>query len=297
MSLERFDPFRVQVRTALGTVAAIDTAPVAAADDPLLFVHGVGTNGHLWGGVIDALARERRCIAIDLPGHGLSPVTDDQDLTLDGLADLVEAFCAAAALDTLDLVAHDTGGAVAQIFAARHPERLRSLTLTNCETHDNIPPPAFAPTVDLARAGELAPGAAALLADIPTARAMVFAMGYENPEHLDEERTRDFLEPILGDQERALAFQRLVAGLEPSALLAVEPALRGLDVPTLVVWATGDEFFDVKWAHWLRDTIPGVVDVVTVPEAKLFFPDERPADLVAPLRAHLDSASRAATPR
>ena len=185
MALARFDPFRVEVPTSLGTIAAIDTG----TGDPMLFVHGVGTNGHLWGGVVDALAPERRCIAIDLPGHGRSPVGDDQDLTLGGIADLVEAFCAAADLDTIDLVAHDTGGAIAQIFAARHPERLRTLTLTNCETHDNVPPPAFAPTVDLARSGELAPGAAALLADIPAARAIVFAMGYEDPEHLDDERT------------------------------------------------------------------------------------------------------------
>ena len=127
---------RIVVPTPLGDVAAIDTG----RGDAALFVHGVGTNAHLWAGVLDALADEHRCVAIDLPGHGRSPVTDAQDLTISGLADLVEAFCATHALDRVDLVAHDTGGAVAQVFAARHPERMRSFVLTNCDCHDNIPP-------------------------------------------------------------------------------------------------------------------------------------------------------------
>jgi pimeloyl-ACP methyl ester carboxylesterase len=282
MSFSRFDPDRVVVPTPLGAVAAIDTG----RGDAALFVHGVGTNAHLWAGVVDAIAGDRRAVAIDLPGHGRSPVTADQDLTIGGLAELVEAFCATHALDRVDLVAHDTGGAVAQVFAARHPERLRSLVLTNCDCHDNIPPAAFAPTVELARQGLLAPSAAGVLADITAARDLVFGMGYEDVTVLDEARVRDFLEPVLGTPERALAFERLVAALEPSDVLAVEPALAELDVPTLVVWGTGDEFFELSWAYWLRDHIGGAEDVVEIPGAKLFWPDERPDDLVPHLRAH-----------
>ena len=36
-------------------------------------------------------------------------------------------------------------GAYGQIFAALYPERVRSLTLTDCDTHDNWPPEAFKP--------------------------------------------------------------------------------------------------------------------------------------------------------
>jgi pimeloyl-ACP methyl ester carboxylesterase len=282
MSFSRFDPHRVVVPTPLGAVAAIDQG----RGDPALFVHGVGTNAHLWAGALDALADERRCIAIDLPGHGASPVTEKQDLTIGGLADLVEAFCATHALDRVDLVAHDTGGAIAQVFAARHPERLRSFVLTNCDCHDNIPPAVFAPTVELARQGLLAPTAAGLLADPIAARDLVFGMGYEDIDVLDEERTLDYLTPVAGTPERALAFERLIAGLGPSDVLAAEPALAELDVPTLVVWGTGDEFFELSWAYWLRDHIGGATEVVEVPGAKLFWPDERPADLVPHLLAH-----------
>src|SRR5205085_436737 len=101
---------------------------------------------------------------------------------------------------------------------------------------------AFAPTVELARAGLLAPSAPDLLADPIAARDLVFAMGYEDVTVLDAARTLDFIQPVLGTPERALAFERLVAALEPSAVLDAEPALAELDVPTLVVWGTGDEF-------------------------------------------------------
>ena len=82
-------------------------------------------------------------------------------------------------------------------------------------------------------------------------------MGYEDVTVLDTERTLDFLEPIAGTPEHARAFERLIAALEPSAVLAAEPALAALDVPTLIVWGTGDEFFELSWAYWLRDAIGG----------------------------------------
>ena len=83
-------------------------------------------------------------------------------------------------LDQVDLVGNDSGGAIAQLVAARVPERVRSLTLTNCDTHDNWPPEAFRPIFDLARAGELADAAQALAAD-PEAGRAALASGFEDP--------------------------------------------------------------------------------------------------------------------
>ncbi len=40
-------------------------------------------------------------------------------------------------IDQVDLVGNDSGGGIAQIFAALYPERVRTLTLTNCDTPDN----------------------------------------------------------------------------------------------------------------------------------------------------------------
>ncbi|MGH3205175.1 MAG: alpha/beta fold hydrolase, partial [Streptosporangiaceae bacterium] len=62
-----------------------------------------------------------------------------------------------------------------------------------------------------------------------------------------------------------------------------------LQVPTLIVWGTGDIFFRRKWAYWLRDTIPGATEVVELAGARIFFPDERATELTAALRRHWDA--------
>jgi pimeloyl-ACP methyl ester carboxylesterase len=71
---------------------------------------------------------------------------------------------------------------------------------------------------------------------------------------------------------------------------AIEPGLRALRAPTLIVWGDGDIFFDVKWAHWLKATIPGALEPIIVEGAKLFFPEERPDELIAPLRKFWSAA-------
>jgi pimeloyl-ACP methyl ester carboxylesterase len=263
----------------------IGTGPVA------LFVHGIGTNAYLWRNVISAMITQRRCIAVDLPLHGQSPVTADQDLSIAALAAGLGDFCDALGLTGIDLVANDTGGAIAQILAARHPRRLATLTLTNCDTSDNLPPEAFRPVVERAVAGTLAPSLVALFSDPGTAAQFSFGSAYEHLDRIDPEIIRSYLEPCIGTIERARQFERLLAAIDARDLLAVTPQLRELTVPTLVVWGTGDTFFDVSWAYWLRDTIPGTTRVVTVDGARLLFPEERPMDLLPHLEQHWAAAA------
>jgi pimeloyl-ACP methyl ester carboxylesterase len=287
MQLKELEAHRHTAATRSGEISYLDigTGPVA------LFVHGISTNAYLWRNVISALAAQRRCIAIDLPLHGQSPVTADQDLSIAALAAGLGDFCDALGLTDVDLVANDTGGAIAQIFAARHPERLATFTLTNCETGDNLPPESFKPTVKLAAAGNLAPSAVALFGDLNAAGQVAFGSAYEHLDQVDPEIIRAYLEPCFGTMERARQFERLLTALDAADLTAVTPQLSELTVPTLVVWGTGDTFFDVSWAYWLQDTIPGTTRVVTVAGARLFFPEERPMDLVPHLEQHWAAAA------
>jgi pimeloyl-ACP methyl ester carboxylesterase len=290
MQLSELEAHRRTVATRSGEVSYLDIGTGPAA----LFVHGIATNAYLWRNVISALTSQasgqRRYIAVDLPLHGQSPVTAEQDLSLAALAAGLEDFCDALGLTGIDLVANDTGGAVAQIFAARHPERLATLTLTNCDTSDNVPPESFKPTVELARSGNLAPSAVALFADLEAAAQISFGSGYEHLDRVDRAVLRSYLEPCIGTLERARQFERMLAALDAADLTDVTPLLGQLTVPTLVAWGTGDSFFDVSWAYWLRDTIPGTTQVVTIDGARLFFPDERATDLVPHLEQHWAAA-------
>jgi pimeloyl-ACP methyl ester carboxylesterase len=284
MNLAEFDTHRHTVETPSGPISYVDVGDGSAA--PALFVHGVGTNAYLWRNVIAGVSDVRRCVAVDLPLHGGSPARPDQDFSLGALAQVLLEVCDGLGLIAVDLVANDTGGAVAQVFAARHPERLRTFTLTNCDTQDNIPPEEFKPVVEQAARGELAATLPALAENPDLARTTVFGGGYEHPEELSDDLIRAYMGPVVGTPEAALAFERLLASIAPDDLVEATPALKELTVPTLLVWGTGDVFFEVKWAYWLLDTIPGATEVVEVPGAKLFFPDERPEDLVPHLRRH-----------
>jgi pimeloyl-ACP methyl ester carboxylesterase len=287
MQLPELNAHRHTAATRSGEISYLDigTGPVA------LFVHGIASNAYLWRHVIGAVAAQRRCIALDLPLHGQSPVTAEQDLSLAALAAGLEDFCAALGLTGIDLVANDTGGAIAQIFAARQPGRLATFTLTNCDTQNDMPPDAFKPLIELAAAGQLAPTAVAMLADLDAAAQASFASVYEHLDQMDRDVIRSYLEPCFGTLERARQFERLLTSLDAGDLRAVEPQLKGLTVPTLMVWGTGDTFFDVSTAYWLRDTIPGATGVVTVDGARLFFPEERPMDLVPHLERHWAAAT------
>ena len=282
MQLAELNAHRHTAATHSGEISYLDlgAGPVA------LFVHGIATNAYLWRHVMDALSGQHRCIAIDLPLHGQSPVAAEQDLSLSALAATLDDFCAVLGLADIDLVANDTGGAIAQIFAARHPQRLATLTLTNCDTVGNLPPEAFKPTVELAAAGNLAPAAVAMFAHPKAAAQISFATAYEHLDRIDPDAIRSYLEPCIGTIERARQFERLLVALDVGDLEAVMPQLKELTVPTLVVWGTDDANFDVSWAYWLRDTIPGTTQVVTVDGARLLFPEERPMDLVPHLEQH-----------
>src|SRR2546430_1620953 len=142
MQLTELDARRHSITTRSGEISYIDIDPVTP-ENPVtpertgpvaLSVHGIATNAFLWRNVIGALSGQhhgnRRCIALDLPLHGRSPVTAGQDLSVAALAEGLEDFCDALGLTGIDLVANDTGGAPAPNFPAPHPHRPATLTPT-----------------------------------------------------------------------------------------------------------------------------------------------------------------------
>src|SRR6202049_1748628 len=129
------------VQTPSGRVsyAEAGSGPVA------LFVHGVVLNKHLWRRQLAGLSDIRRCIALDLLAHGDTEIAPNQDVSVTANAKMLREVLDALQIDQVDLVGNDSGGGIAQIFAALNPESARTLTLTNCDTHENWPPEAFKP--------------------------------------------------------------------------------------------------------------------------------------------------------
>jgi pimeloyl-ACP methyl ester carboxylesterase len=283
ITASRFDESGKQIATRSGPVAYVDTGgelPVA------LFVHGIATSSTLWRGAIDLLQHERRCIAIDLPLHGRTPAPAGMEFSLATMAGVITDLCDALGLTQFDLVANDTGGAIAQVFAVQQKQRLRSFILTNCDTHTNLPPKTFLPKVWLARAGMLAPLGRRVARNTKLARRTVLSTSFEDVRTVPEEQIRGWVEAVFGTPERAKQFQRWIAAMNSKELVAIEPELRRLEVPTLIVWGTADMFFKKRWAYWLRDTIPGATEVIEIDGARLFFPSERAAEFAEIVRGY-----------
>ncbi len=93
-----------------------------------ILIHGFGGDLNTWMFNHEALASGHSVYALDLPGHGSSS-KHVGDGTLEGFAKVVEGFLDILGLTKAHLAGHSMGGAVAAIFAQKHPERCLSLTL------------------------------------------------------------------------------------------------------------------------------------------------------------------------
>ena len=263
-----------------------------------LFIHGVPINGYHWRHVIDRAKDRRRCIAIDLMGLGYTEIGPTQDVSFTAQAQMIAEVLDALKIDKIDLVGNDSGGAIAQIFAAHHPHRLTSLVLTNCDVHDGWPPPQVLPLMEHSRNGTLAPVFQPTL-DRPDLARERYARGesvplfrsYADTSVLTDDLIRLYLQPLLSSSQRIDAFQRYWLGFDNAQTVAIHGALKTLQVPTLIVWGLKDIFFDVKWAYWLKDTIPGIRRVIEVRDGRLFFPEDRPDELAKPMLEFWDEVS------
>lgn len=107
----------------------------AGAGDPIVFVHGLGTSAATWSACMDLLADRFEVVAVDLLGHGDSPVPDDPaEYTRDrALADLDDVLADV----TVDggrapvLVGHSLGGYLALAHAATRPGAVRGVVVLN----------------------------------------------------------------------------------------------------------------------------------------------------------------------
>lgn len=100
----------------------------SGSGDPLVLVHGLGTDSSAWNRVAPLLAQHFRVIAVDLPGYSLvsdvATVPSGDELAA-GLDALLENLDIGAAV----VVGHSFGGAVALLTAHHFPVRVTGLAL------------------------------------------------------------------------------------------------------------------------------------------------------------------------
>lgn len=103
---------------------------VTGSGPPLLLLPSLGADSACFGLQIPDYATAFTCIAVDLPGAGLSPPLPGGYSTT-ALADLMAGLLDALGIDAAHVSGLSLGSAVATHLAARHPSKVRSLTLNS----------------------------------------------------------------------------------------------------------------------------------------------------------------------
>jgi pimeloyl-ACP methyl ester carboxylesterase len=273
-----FHASRRFIATPFGRIAYVERGSGPAA----LFLHGFPLNGFQWRGSLERLSRHRRCIAPDFAGLGYTEAPEQQDLSPQAQTDMLAAVLDALSIPSADLVANDSGGTIAQLFAVQHPARVRTLLLTNCDVHENSPPPQMHNSIAAARAGTYDQKIARHVEDRVYARSPkgIGGSAYINPANLTDEALEYYFRPLVASPLRRSQVNRYLAAIEPNPLLAIEPALRRSAIPARMVWGTADPLFPVVWAEWLDRTLPKSRGVRVIEGGKLFWPEEMP-DVIA----------------
>lgn len=232
---------------------------------PTLLLHGLLTDGHFWDRVTPLL-RGCRVIVPDLPlgSHRLA-MNPDADLTPPALARLVADFMAALDLRDVVLAAGDMGGAIAQLVAARHAERLGAFVLTPGDSFDHFFPPTF---WYLQALGYL-PGsirAAGPMMAIPGMHRSPMAFGRVQKRPVDGRLARYWLTAAQANPGVRRDLYKVLRGVDRRHTRAAAEELRRFDRPTRLVWADTSKVFPISDGRRLAEMIPGAT-LTVVPDS------------------------------
>ena len=279
MDSASFHAARRYTGTIFGRIAHVERGSGPAA----LFLHGFPLNGFQWRGALDRLAAYRRCIAPDFLGMGYTEVADGQSCAPDAQVAMLVALLDALQVERADVVANDSGGAVAQLLVAHHPERVRSLLLTNCDTEEDSPPPALLQVIALAKQGRFVDAwLGAWRHDHALARSAggIGGMCYADPAHPTDEAIETYFALLLASRRSREVAHAYAIALERNALAGIGPALARSRVPVRILWGSADTIFSAANPDFLDRAFGRSLGVRRLAGSKLFWPEERP-DVIA----------------
>jgi len=265
---------RLDVATRLGPIPV----RLVGQGPPVLCVHGAFVDSRIFDSTAKLLSEAATVVLPDLPqGAHRRAVPDRNLLHAGGIADALADVLADVALGPAVVVGNDNGGAMSQVFAARHPDRVAGLVLAGCEVLEHFPPAAFAPFVAGAKWPVTLAGFARMLC-IPALLAEPGPLNIFTVRGFGRSYVREVLAGILQDPEVRKDLAAFIRSLRPDILLAASSRLGYLQGHAAVVWPRHDIFFsasDGRRAAALLDT-----QVVWANRSKTFVPVDRP-DLVA----------------
>src|SRR5215216_1811889 len=263
--------------------------------EPLLLLHGCPFSSFVWRKVIPCLSHCYQCLAPDLLGLGDTETPEGADWSLRAQGAMVVGMLDALGIPRAHVVGHDHGGAVAQLLAAEHPDRIDRLVISNAEAYNNWPSAQERPFVRATQVPFLGDLILWAWSRRPMFRlALKEAKAVHDPEVLSAELLDGYIRANLGDRRRRSKTKRFLAGqFDPENNRITTELLDGLrrfDRPTLLIWATEDPHFGPEWGERLCRDIPGAVRLELLPDTGHLVMEEKPEKFAELVGAFLSEA-------
>lgn len=215
----------------------------------LLLMHGIPTWGYLYHEVIPILVEAGyRVIAPDFLGHGWSDRRDRFDRSFQDQARMIVALLDTLTISTVDVVGHDTGGAVALILAIEHSDRVNRLVITNSVCYDRFDD-------DMLDLGHPLRWQFRPLSDLMAALEATLAAGLSHPSQLTPEFREGILAPW-NSEEGKLSLLRNASALNPNQTMALVDRHNDISAPTLILWGMEDPWQKAEDGQRLAEEIP-----------------------------------------
>ncbi len=246
---------------------------------PVVLVHGIPTSPQLWRHVLPLV--HGRCLAFEMVGYGSSiPDGEGRDLSLAAQAERLLRWLAVVGLEAPILVGHDLGGGVVQIAAARQPDAVSGLVLTDAICYDSWP----------IRSVAAMQRAAPLLRHLPATGIYPTFVQLIHRGHDDRPRALESIgvhwAPYV-THGAAAALMRQVTALRTADTLTVADRLPSLGLPARVVWGEADPFQKAGYGRRLAADLGTTLQII--PGGKHFTPEDHPDRIAAAINDLLDA--------
>ena len=235
---------------------------------PILLIHGIPGTSDSWSSIAVELGRTHPVYAVDLAGYGYSDRPEDYDVSLSAQANYLLELLDKLGLERVVIVGYDIGGGIAQILAARHPQRIDRLVLVNSVVGDNWP------VLEMRLLRLPLFGYAALTIMEKPMWQHVLRKGFFNEDMVTEEILHRYQHWYQG----SLGRQRLIRNahaLNNADLTTLTHEIRGVPAPTLILWGREDRYLDPRLAQKLCQNLHSC-RFVFVERAGHFVLDEQP---------------------
>ncbi|WXG46720.1 MAG: alpha/beta hydrolase [Candidatus Atabeyarchaeum deiterrae] len=211
----------------------------------LILIHGAGGFGGYWVRQFSGLSKNRRVIAIDLPGHGKSERLKEK-VSIEGYVDHVAAFMKQMKLDKAVIVGHSMGGLVVQQLALKHPELCDKIIIAESGARFSVPSeyPKF------------------VLSEGFDPRDLLY-MAFSEKTILNNPA---LLQELVSLQGANFDFRVIADDFSAIGKLDLSKKIKQIAVPTLIIVGLDDRMTPQDMAKYLHEQIKGS-KLVTIPDA------------------------------